>query len=120
MRLLLDSCLSGRTAEVLRTAGHDTIWAGNWPIDPGDAAILARARDERRILVTLDKDFGELAIVHRERHCGIIRLVNCSVTRQAAMCEIVLARHGESLVSGSIVTAEPGRLRIRPAATDEI
>ena len=57
MKVLLDSCLSGKTAEMLRTAGHDVVWVGNWPADPGDAAILARARAERRILVTLDKDF---------------------------------------------------------------
>jgi hypothetical protein len=34
------------------------------------------------------------------------------------MRELVLARHGESLVAGGIVTAEPGRLRIRPANGD--
>lgn len=34
MRPLPDSCLSARTADVLRTAGDDTIWAGNWPVDP--------------------------------------------------------------------------------------
>jgi predicted nuclease of predicted toxin-antitoxin system len=116
MRLLLDSCLSGKTAEMLRASGHDVVWAGSWSADPGDAAILAHARDEKRILVTLDKDFGELAIVRGEPHCGIVRLVDCSVTRQAATCEIVLARHGESLVKGGIVTAEPGRLRFRPPA----
>lgn len=115
MRLPLDTCLSGKAATSLRDSGHDVAWVGDWPTDPGDAAILAWARDEKRILVTLDKDFGELAVVHGEPHCGIVRLVDCSVTRQAAMCELVLARHGESLVAGGIVTAEPGRLRIRPA-----
>jgi predicted nuclease of predicted toxin-antitoxin system len=115
MRLLLDSCLSGKAARALRDFGHDVVWVGDWPADPGDAAILSWARDENRILVTLDKDFGELAIVRGESHCGIVRLVDCSVTRQAALCDLVLARHGESLVEGGIVTAEPGRLRIRPA-----
>lgn len=116
MRLLLDTCLSGKTADILRASGHDVVWTGSWSADPGDVAILARARDEQRILVTLDKDFGELAIVRGEPHCGIVRLVDCSVARQAATCEIVLARHGESLVQGGIVTAEPGRLRFRPPA----
>jgi predicted nuclease of predicted toxin-antitoxin system len=115
MRLLLDTCLSGKTATILRSSGHDVVWAGAWPSDPGDAAILARACNEQRILVTLDKDFGELAVVHGEPHCGIVRLVDCSVLRQAATCELVLARHGELLATGGIVTAEPGRLRIRPA-----
>jgi predicted nuclease of predicted toxin-antitoxin system len=63
--------------------------------------------------VTLDKDFGEIAIVRVFAHCGIIRLVNFSVLRQALMCQRVLALHGESLEAGAIVTVEPGRLRIR-------
>ncbi|MFW6147662.1 MAG: DUF5615 family PIN-like protein [Thermodesulfobacteriota bacterium] len=33
-----------------------------WPEDPGDEEILARAHNKECILVTLDKDFGELAI----------------------------------------------------------
>lgn len=115
MKLLLDSCLSGKAAELLRASGHDVVWVGDWPADPGDAAILARAWEEGRIVVTLDKDFGELAVVHGKSHSGIIRLVDCSVTRQAATCELVLERHGGLLVAGGIVTAEPGRLRVRPA-----
>lgn len=104
MKVLLDSCLSGKTAEMLRTAGHDVVWVGNWPADPGDAAILARARAERRILVKLDKDFGELAIVRGEPHCGIVRLVNCSVTRQAdtwAACWISSVLYAVAVDSGT-------------------
>ena len=116
MKLLLDSCLSGKAAESLRASGHDVAWVGDWPADPGDAAILARASEEGRIVVTLDKDFGELAVVHGRSHSGIIRLVDCSVMRQAATCELVLERHSALLSAGGIVTAEPGRLRVRPAS----
>jgi predicted nuclease of predicted toxin-antitoxin system len=41
MRLLLDTCLSGKAATALRDSGHDVVWVGDWPADPGDAAILA-------------------------------------------------------------------------------
>ena len=115
MRLLLDSCLSSKAAAQLRDMGHDVVWAGDWPADPGDTEILSRARSESRILVTLDKDFGELAVVRGEPHCGIVRLVDCSATKQAAVCGVVVMRHGDVLAAGGIVTAEPGRLRIRPA-----
>ena len=60
MRLLLDTCVWGGTVVPLKAAGHDVIWAGNWPSDPGDEEILTRAHQEGRILITLDKDFGEL------------------------------------------------------------
>ena len=94
--------------------GHDVVWTGTWPSDPGDEEILAYAHRERRILVTLDKDFGELAVVHKMPHSGIIRLVNLSARRQAAVCLHVLERYGSMLQSGAIVTAELDRVRIRP------
>ena len=114
MKLLLDSCVWGKAAGELRASGHDVVWAGDWPEDPGDEAILAHAHADARILVTLDKDFGELAIVHGHPHHGIIRLVNFSARQQAAACLAVLAAHGDDLLAGAIVTAEAGRMRVRP------
>ena len=73
----------------------------------------ATARREDRVLVTLDKDFGELAIVHGRPHAGILRLVNVAARQQAPLCLLVFRVHEEALVSGAIVTAEAGRLRIR-------
>jgi predicted nuclease of predicted toxin-antitoxin system len=70
MRLLLDTCVWGKVAGDLRDDGHEVDWVGDWPVDPGDEEILARAHSEGRILVTLDKDFGELIIVHRMPHSG--------------------------------------------------
>ncbi len=115
MKVLLDSCVSGNLLGEFASAGHEAAWVGNWGRDPGDGVILSRAHAEGRVLVTLDKDFGELAIVHRIAHSGIIRLVDLSLKRQAAVCLRVLDLHGAELKAGAIVTAEPGRLRVRPA-----
>lgn len=119
MKILLDACVWGGVREALQRAGHDAVWVGDWAEDPGDEEILARARSEGRVLVTLDKDFGELAIVRGTPHAGILRLVNLSVRGQAAACVRVLDLHGQELRTGAIVTAEPGRLRIRPADRPE-
>jgi predicted nuclease of predicted toxin-antitoxin system len=75
VKLLLDTCVSGQTALALRQSGHDVIWAGDWKPDPGDENILRAAVAESRVLVTIDKDFGELAIAHGQLHVGMIRLV---------------------------------------------
>ena len=99
--------------------GHDVTWAGDWSEDPGDAEILARAHGESRVLVTLDKDFGELAIVHGQEHSGIVRLVTLSTAQQAEMCVAVLAKYGSDLEAGSIITVEAGRVRIRPSSESE-
>lgn len=64
---------------------------------------------------TLDKDFGERAIVMGEAHSGIIRLAGIRAREQGAACIEALSRHGDELLDGAIVTVEPRRIRIRPA-----
>ncbi len=113
MKILLDSCVWGKAQRELNDAGHDVVWCGDWPSDPGDEEILALANAQGRVLVTLDKDFGELAVLRGMAHCGIVRLVDISATRQAKVCLQVLSSHGDELTAGAIITAEPGRLRIR-------
>ncbi|MGH8503627.1 MAG: DUF5615 family PIN-like protein [Gammaproteobacteria bacterium] len=113
--MLLDSCVWGKSVHELETAGHDVEWTGDWQTDPGDEEILAYAVRGSRILVTLDKDFGELAIVRGQPHCGIVRLVGFSARQQAIVCLHVLTLYGTDLEAGAIVTVEPGRVRVRPA-----
>jgi predicted nuclease of predicted toxin-antitoxin system len=57
---------------------------------PGDEEILARAHNDGRVVVTLDKDFGELAIVHGLPHSGILRLVNLPAKEQGLVAVRVL------------------------------
>jgi len=114
MRLLLDTCVWGGAVSEIEVNGHEVVWAGTWAEDPGDEQILAIAVREGRVLVTLDKDFGELAIVRDLPRAGIIRLVDIAATQQAKVCVQVLARLASELQQGAIVTAEPARLRVRP------
>lgn len=95
--------------------GHDVVWVGDWPHDPGDRAILDEAHRDGRILVTLDKDFGELAVRYAVPHSGIVRLVETPVVQQPSLCERVFERHTDDLASGAVVTAGPERIRVRLA-----
>ena len=99
---------------VLSAAGHDVEWVGNWSADPGDEQILATAAGQGQILITLDKDFGELAVLFRRPHAGIVRLVNLRAQDQGPVCAAALRRYGAELAQGAIVTAEEQRVRIRP------
>ncbi len=117
MKFLFDACVSSSVSRKLQSEGHDTLWAGDWPENPGDDEILERAHREGRILITLDKDFGELAIVHGRPHSGIVRLVNLSSRQQAEACLRVIELHGDELGSGAIITVEPNRIRIRLQGT---
>jgi predicted nuclease of predicted toxin-antitoxin system len=117
VKVLLDTCVWGGALLEVQTAGHDVIWSGEWDEDPGDEEILAHAHSEERVLVTLDKDFGEMAVVRGLPHHGIVRLVDFPARQQGAVCVDVLSRYGDELLLGAIVTAEPGRVRIRPGET---
>lgn len=114
MKLLLDTCVSPRTRTALATAGHDAVWSGDWRPSPSDEEILATAYRDSRILITLDKDFGELAVAFGQPHSGIVRLVDISPASQVSVCETVLARYGSELMLGAIATVTSDRTRLRP------
>ena len=82
-------------------------------MDPGDEEVLRQAFQDKRILITLDKDFGELAIMRGMAHSGILRLVNISTRQQAKICLHILVHYGQELQAGALVTAEADRIRIR-------
>jgi len=65
------------------------------------------------VLVTLDKDFGKLAVVRGVSHCGIVRLVDVAASRQADVCRMVLKRYETDLNRGALVTVSSGLTRIR-------
>jgi predicted nuclease of predicted toxin-antitoxin system len=119
VKVLLDTCVWGRAKEELSRAGHDTELAGDWDRDPGDEEILQLAHEQSRVLVTLDKDFGELAVAFGRPHSGLVRLVGMSAREQGPMCVDILSRYAEELAAGAIVTVEPGRIRIRPPADED-
>ncbi len=118
MRVLFDSCVSALAKNVLDDAGHDVIWVGDWPRDPGDQEILTRALGELRILVTIDKDFGELIIVRGQLHVGLIRLIGFRASQQGQATLRLLQAYEEPLAKAAIVTAEPWRVRIRQDPQD--
>lgn len=86
---------------------------GDWSTDPGDDQILAHAARNAQVLVTLDKDFGELAVALGAAHAGIVRLVDFRYLDQARVCARVIAEHQADLRQTAIVTVERSRTRVR-------
>lgn len=113
MNILLDTCVWKGAAMDLKNLGHNVIWVGSMAQDPGDRAIIEKAFVEKRIIVTIDKDFGELAVLYNFPHYGIIRLVDCPARKQGRLCVKILDQYKEELFQGAIITAEPTRIRIR-------
>jgi predicted nuclease of predicted toxin-antitoxin system len=113
MKILLDTNISFWVRDRLILAGYDVIWTGDWEVDPGDEEILNFAYGEERILITQDKDFGELAIVRSQPHRGIIRLSNLSTAQHFQVCMEILTRYGDELLNAAIITVDSRRVRIR-------
>jgi len=62
MRILANENIPGPVVAALRDAGHDVLWAKESMAGAKDPDILSRAKAGARLVVTLDKDFGELAV----------------------------------------------------------
>ena len=114
MRLLIDSSAWGGMINELMVAGHDVVTVADvWNDDPGDETILNYAHSEVRVVVTRDKDFGELAILQGWPHAGIIRLWDTPARQQATVVMTVIQQYQSELTSSAIITASPYRIRIR-------
>ncbi|HEV2689184.1 MAG TPA: DUF5615 family PIN-like protein [Bryobacteraceae bacterium] len=65
MRLLADENFPKPTVEVLRGEGNDVLWARTDCSGWKDSALLELAESEARIMLTLDKDFWQIAVQRR-------------------------------------------------------
>ena len=61
MRFLANENISSGVIQALRALGHDVLSAKELMRSAPDDEILSRAESENRIVITHDKDFGELA-----------------------------------------------------------
>ena len=110
MRFLLDASADYRLAGYLIGLGHDveTI-VRDYPIALPDRDVLAIALREQRILITNDRDFGELVVRLNTPHAGVIyfRLEKTDLATKIAGLEKVLRDH-EAHLSSFIVVSERG------------
>jgi len=114
MKFLLDVCVSSRSLEAFLVGqGHDVLSA--MTIDPraSDDRLLALALEDQRVLVTEDKDFGELVFVRRLLHGPIVRLVELTVDEQVNGMAELLEHHASVLTGAVLVTITRSRIRIR-------
>ena len=61
MRILANENFPEDAVVALRKAGHDVAWIRTEAPGSSDREVLRRAQTEGRVLITFDKDFGELA-----------------------------------------------------------
>ena len=114
MKFLADEGVDRQIVLRLREDGFDITYIAEFALGAVDPAILELANDEDRILITRDKDFGELAYRDRLVHAGIVlnRLFELTSERKAEIVSSVIKQYGEEL-ENAFTVIQPGRVRIR-------
>jgi len=114
MRFLLDVCAaSRRMQDALRSLGHDVLTPLERNPRATDEELLALALEEQRVLITEDKDFGELAFVRRLPCPVIIRFVEMPVEEKVRAMRELLERHQDAMNEGSLIVVTRRRIRVR-------
>jgi predicted nuclease of predicted toxin-antitoxin system len=98
---------------MLANLGHDVLLAIDVNPRAPDETLLNLATQEGRVLVTEDKDFGELVFVHRLPHPSIVRFVEMRVDDQVAAMQELLDHYLTDMQRGALIVVTGGRIRIR-------
>lgn len=114
MRFLVDECTGTSVVACLRRAGHDAVAVVDVMPQADDEDILDFAVAEGRIVVTNDKDFGEMIFRSEWLHRGVVllRLHDERTENRVRVMEAVLAQLGERLLDHFVVATEAG-IRVR-------
>ena len=117
MRLLLDNNLSPRLVDVLSKEGWDIVHVGSRGLRAAsDRVVLQRTRDDGRVLVSADTDFGTLLAASHESGPSVVlvrRVIGRRVEQLAGLLVANLPQVADDLRHGSIVVIGDASLRIR-------
>lgn len=120
MKFLLDVCAASHSMQTaLTNLGHDVLSATETMPRVTDEELLAVALAEQRILVTEDKDFGELVFVRRLPHPCIIRFTDMPVAEKVTAMRHLLEQHTETMREGNMIVVTRSRVRIRRGEHEE-
>ena len=120
MKLLADECIDEPIVARLREEGYQVEYVRE--LNPGitDEEVLNRAHDADALLLTGDKDFGELIYRLGRASCGVVLVRLAGVTNEHK-AELVSAAFAEksSQFLGAFTVISPGMVRVRPSLAED-
>ena len=114
MRFLADESCDAAIVRALRDAGHDVTAVAGALRGADDRTVLDAALQEGRLVLTEDKDFGELVFAAGALAVGVLLLRHSSSARSHLSRKVVAFVHErQTELPGSFVVITPGRTRVR-------
>lgn len=115
MRILADENMPGDAVTALREREHDVAWMRADAPGSSDVQVIGRAQAENRMLVTFDKDFGELAFRSRLPASGGIVLFRISASSSVHIAHVVVAAlESRADWADHFAVVEDDRIRMTP------
>jgi len=115
VKLLADECCDALLVDGLRSDGHDVLYVKETGRGAQDDTILQLAAEQQRVLLTEDKDFGELVVRLKLPAYGIVLLrMNPADSAAKLMRLRYLLQHHAHRLPGSFVVLGESRTRFRP------
>lgn len=114
MKLLADENVGLEVVNNLRKNSHDVVSAIEEFPSEADIALLKKAFRQNRVLITSDKDFGELIYKQRLPHKGVIllRLVDETNKNKIRVLSNLFRKYTDEL-KGNFVVVTDALIRIR-------
>jgi predicted nuclease of predicted toxin-antitoxin system len=114
VNFLADENLEMQVVERLRQEGHSVLAVVEMEPSISDEQVLKRANQSLALLLTSDKDFGELVFRLQRLAAGVIllRLAGLANSEKADLVVQIIRQHGDELV-GAFTVISPRNLRIR-------
>jgi predicted nuclease of predicted toxin-antitoxin system len=114
VKILVDVSAGQAVADALTALGHEVAFVRDRNAAMPDTEILAWAVSERRLVVTMDKDFGELVYRSGEAHAGVLllRLEAARIAEKVRVVTAIFEKHADQLPDHFSVYQD-GRIRIR-------
>jgi len=116
VKIVADENVDQQIVDRLRSDSHDVFFIAE--LDPGidDDAVLGKSRESTAVLLTADKDFGELVFRQHALHSGVmlIRLAGLEPEAKAQLVAAAFEKHADELSLGfAVLSKRTFRLRKR-------